>query len=308
MTAKANKHFITNKVLYLLAASSAISIILIFLGIFYYLVKGSIPAFHAFGFKFITDTSWDPVLSQFSAFTSIQGTLITSAIALAIAIPVSLGLTIFNLKIAPYWMRDTLRIGVDLLAGIPSIIYGMWGLFVLAPFVGKTIQPTLAKIPYFSSLFQGPEIGIGLFTGGLVLSLMVIPFIASIMHDIFKLVPRLLQESAYALGATTWETVWYVIIPYGRTGLIGGIMLGLGRALGETMAVSFVIGNSHTLTTSLFTPANSISSTLANEFTEANNVLYSSALIELGLYLFIITGIVVFFSAWLLQHIHRRNK
>ena len=308
----ANKHFILNKVFYYLAASSAISIIFIFLGIFYYLVKGSIPAFHAFGFHFLTDTQWDPVLSQFSAFSSIKGTLITSAIALLIAVPVSFGLTVFNLKIAPYWMRGTLRIGIDLLAGIPSIIFGMWGLFVLAPFVGRTIQPTLAHltngIPYLSNLFEGPEIGIGLFTGGLVLSLMVIPYIASIMHDVFKLVPPILEESAYALGATTWETIWNIIIPYGRIGFIGGIMLGLGRALGETIAVSFVIGNSHTLTSSLFTPTNSITSTLANEFTEASNALYSSALIELGLYLFIITAIVVFLSAWLLRHMHRSNQ
>lgn len=312
MAVKMNKHHLINKLFYCLAASSAATIIFIFFGIFYTLFKGSLPAFHAFGFRFLVDTQWDPVLSQFSALSSIKGTLITSAIALLMAVPISFGLTVFNLKIAPYWMRGSLRIGIDLLAGIPSIIYGMWGLFVLAPVIGSTIQPALAKltqnIPILYALFEGPEIGIGLFTSGVLLGLMVIPFIASIMHDVFALVPPILEESAYALGANTWETLWCVSLPYGRIGYIGAIMLGLGRALGETMAVSFVIGNSHTLTTSLFVPSNSITSTLANEFTEASDALYSSALIELGLYLFIITGIVVFLSAWLLQQIQRRNR
>lgn len=303
---------IAGRVLYYLAVSSAMSVILIFLGIFYCLVEGSIPALKEFGLRFIYDTQWNPVLSQFSALGSIKGTLITSLIALTIAIPISFGITVFILKIAPKGMRKWLRVGVDLLAGIPSIIYGMWGLFSFAPFVGTYIQPGFTRlfhsVPFISSLFEGPQIGIGLFTAGLVLGIMVIPFIASIMHDVFELVPPILEESSYALGATTWETIWNVTLPYGKVGFIGGIMLGLGRALGETMAVAFVIGNAHTITTALFAPANSITSTLANEFTEASSEIYTSALIELGLLLFLVTTIVVSLSALLLQLMYRRSK
>jgi phosphate transport system permease protein len=311
-TLKNQSKDITGKLLYSLALSSASSVILIFLGIFYCLVEGSLPAFKEFGFRFLYDTRWDPVLSQFSAVSSIKGTLISSFIALTIAIPISFGITVFILKIAPKGMRKSLQVGVDLLAGIPSIIYGMWGLFSFAPFVGAYIQPVIARlsdsVPFIGSFFEGPQIGIGLFTAGLVLGIMVIPFIASIMHDVFELVPHILEESSYALGATTWETIWNVTLPYGRVGLIGGIMLGLGRALGETMAVAFVIGNAHTMTTTLFSPANSITSTLANEFTEASSQMYTSALIELGLLLFLVTTIVVSLSALLLQWMYRRNK
>jgi phosphate transport system permease protein len=232
-------------------------------------------------------------------------------IALVIAIPVSFGITIFILKIAPVSMRKSLRIAIDLLAGIPSIIYGMWGLYACAPFIGTYVQPIMksyfVNLPWFGHLFCDNFMGIGLFTAGVVLGIMIIPFITSIMQDVFEMVPNILLESVLSLGATTWEAIWYVIIPYGRIGFIGGIMLGLGRALGETMAVSFVIGNAHTMTTTLFGPANSITSSIANEFTEATEVLYSSALIELGLFLFVLTGVVVFLSNVLLKYIKREH-
>ena len=303
-----NSSFINSSVFYL-SLSCAISILLIFIGIFYYLIKGSIPAIHAFGFHFFYDDNWDPVLQNFGAASAITGTLITSFIALLIAVPISFGITVFAVKIVPNGLRKYLRVLIDVLAGIPSIIYGMWGLFALAPILSNYVQPWLINkaqnIPYLSGLFSGPEIGIGLFTAGLVLGVMIIPFIASIMYDVFELIPDILQESSYALGATTWETIWYVMVPYARIGFIGGIMLGLGRALGETMAVAFVIGNAHTMTSALFMPSSSVSSTLANEFTEANSELFLSALTELGLCLFLVTSVVILLSRILLRFIQK---
>ncbi|KTD38308.1 Phosphate transport system permease protein PstC [Legionella moravica] len=309
MKAKRNSAFINSSVFYL-SLSCAISIVLIFAGIFYFLIKGSLPAIHAFGIQFLFNDNWDPVLQKFGAASAIAGTLITSFIALLIAVPISFGITVFTLKIAPFALRKYLRVAIDVLAGIPSIIYGMWGLFALAPILSTYVQPWLnhntQAIPYIGGMFTGPQIGIGLFTAGLVLGIMIIPFIASIMYDVFELIPDILQESAYALGATTWETIWYVMVPYARSGFIGGIMLGLGRALGETMAVAFVIGNAHTLTTSLFMPSSSVTSVLANEFTEATSELFLAALTELGLCLFILTSVVILLSRILLSFIQKQ--
>ncbi len=301
-----------NKVYYYLAILCAFVVIFIFVGIFLSLIDGSMPTIKKFGFHFLTDTSWDPVHEKFGAVTSLLGTLITSFIALVIAIPMSFGIAIFIHKLCPNWARRHIRVAVDLLAGIPSIIYGMWGLFALAPIFGHYVQPWLAHlfkhIPFLERVFGGPEIGIGLLTAGVVLAVMVIPFIASIMYDVLEVVPPILQESAYALGATTTEVIWKVIYPYGRLGFIAGVMLGLGRALGETMAVAFVIGNAHTMTTTLFEPSNSATSTMANEFTEASGTLYTSALIELGLCLFLMTALVIFLSRLLLRFMQNKSE
>jgi phosphate transport system permease protein len=300
-----------NTTVYHISKFSAWSVLIIFLGFFYFFLKSSFPAIHEYGWQFFINHEWNPSLLQFGALGAIKGTLITSLIALIIAIPVSFGITIFILKIAPLPMRKSLRIAIDLLAGIPSIIYGMWGLYACAPFIGTYVQPLMksyfGNLPWFGHLFCDNFMGIGLFTAGVVLSIMIIPFITSIMQDVFEMVPNILLESVLSLGATTWEAIWYVIVPYGRIGFIGGIMLGLGRALGETMAVSFVIGNAHTMTTTLFGPANSITSSIANEFSESTEALYSSALIELGLFLFVLTGIVVFFSNLLLKYIKQEH-
>jgi phosphate transport system permease protein len=295
--------------MYWVSKLSALFVIIFFLGFFYFFLKTSMPAIQAFGWGFFGSHEWNPVLLHFGALGAIKGTLITSCIALIIAIPVSFGITIFILNVAPRSMRKSLRITIDLLAGIPSIIYGMWGLSACAPLVGAYVQPFMKHyfgyLPWIGHLFCDNSMGIGLFTAGLVLSIMIIPFITSIMQDVFEMVPHILLESVLSLGATTWEAIWYVIIPYGRIGIVGGVMLGLGRALGETMAVSFVIGNAHTLTSTLFSPASSITSSIANEFPEATELLYSSALIELGLFLFTLTGVVVLLSNLLLKATHK---
>jgi len=234
----------------------------------------------------------------------IYGTLVSSAIAMIIAIPVSFGIALFLTELSPNWLKRPLGTAIEMLAAVPSIIYGMWGLFVFAPLFGQYVQPLLVKVlgplPIFGMLFKGPSMGIGMLTAGIILAVMVIPFITAVMRDVFELVPPMFKESAYGLGATTWEVVWNVVLPYTKIGVVGGVMLGLGRALGETMAVTFVIGNSHRLSTSLLAPGNSIASSLANEFTEAVGLLHSSALIELGLILFLITTIVLALSKLLL--------
>jgi phosphate transport system permease protein len=241
----------------------------------------------------------------------IVGTLVTSAIALAIAIPVSFGIAIFLTELSPVWLRRPLGTAIEMLAAIPSIIYGMWGLFIFAPVFQEHVQPflmnTLGKVPGIGGLFAGPPMGIGMLTAGIILAVMVIPFIAAVMRDVFELVPAMLKESSYALGSTTWEVVWRVVLPFTRVGVIGGIMLGLGRALGETMAVTFVIGNAHRLSPSLMAPGNSIASALANEFTEAVGDIYTSALIELGLILFLITTIVLALSKLLLMQLAKQE-
>jgi phosphate transport system permease protein len=290
---------------------SAFSVLVLLAAIIVSLVIGSLPAIKAFGFNFLGSSEWNPVSDQFGALVPIVGTLVTSTIALLIAVPVSFGIALFLTELSPRWLRRPLGIAVELLAGIPSIIYGMWGLFVFAPLFGDYIEPWLNKhigsMPLLGPFFSGPPMGIGILTAGIILAIMIIPFIASVMRDVFEIVPHVLKESAYGLGCTTWEVVWRLVLPYTKTGVIGGIMLGLGRALGETMAVTFVIGNAHELNASLLMTGNTISSALANEFTEAVGDLYFSALIELGLILFIITFIVLSLSKLLLQRLARRE-
>jgi phosphate transport system permease protein len=275
------------------------------------LAIGSAPSLQKFGFGFLFNDNWDPVKEDFGALVPIVGTLVTSGIALAIAIPVSFGIALFLTELSPVWLRRPLGTAIEMLAAIPSIIYGMWGLFVFAPIFQKYVEPAMAKtlgnIPVVKGLFSGPPMGIGMLTAGIILSVMVIPFITAVMRDVFELVPPMLKESAYGLGSTTWEVVWRVVLPFTKVGVIGGIMLGLGRALGETMAVTFVIGNAHDLSLSLFMPGNSIASALANEFTEAVGDLYTSSLIELGLILFLITTIVLAFSKLLLMQLAKRE-
>jgi phosphate transport system permease protein len=275
------------------------------------LIVGSMPAIHAFGFGFLTSTAWNPVTDEYGALIPIVGTLITSGIALLIAIPVSFGIAIFLTELSPRWLRRPLGIAIELLAGIPSIIYGMWGLFVFAPLFADHVEPWLndniGTWPILGPFFSGPPMGIGMLTAGIILAIMVIPFIASVMRDVFDVVPTMLKESAYGLGSTTWEVMWKVVLPYTKIGVVGGIMLGLGRALGETMAVTFVIGNAHELNKSLLMPGNSISSALANEFAEAVGDLYTSSLIELGLILFFITFVVLSLARLMLYKLAQRE-
>jgi phosphate transport system permease protein len=274
------------------------------------LVLGGWQALAKFGPAFLVTEAWNPVKEQFGALVPIYGTLVTSAIAMLIGVPVSLGIAVFLTEICPRWLRRPLGIAIELLAGIPSIIYGMWGLFVFAPFFGDHVQPwlidTLGPLPIIGALFQGPPYGVGLLTAGLILAVMVLPFITAVIRDVFETVPPMLRESAYGLGCTTWEVVWHVVIPYTRVGIVGGVMLGLGRALGETMAVTFVIGNAHRLAASLMAPSNTISSALANEFTEAVGDVYLSSLIALGLILFVITFIVLAIAKWMLARLELR--
>ena len=275
------------------------------------LVIGSQLTLHKYGIGFLWSAQWDPVQENFGALVPIYGTLVSSAIAMLIGVPLSFGIALFLTELAPAWLKRPLGTAIELLAAIPSIIYGMWGLFVFAPMFQTHVQPKLIEalgdVPGLGLLFAGPPLGIGMLTAGLILSIMVIPFIAAVMRDVFELVPPLLKESAYALGATTWEVVWRVVLPYTKVGVVGGIMLGLGRALGETMAVTFVIGNAHQLAASLMAPGNSIASALANEFSEAVGDVYFSALIELGLLLFLITTIVLAFSKVLLMRLARHE-
>ena len=270
------------------------------------------PSIEKFGLGFLTSSAWNPPAEDFGALVPIYGTIVTSLIALAIALPISFGIALFLTEMAPTWLRRPLGIAIELLAGIPSIVYGIWGLLVFAPFFGQHVQPliakTLGKLPVVGSLFSGPSLGIGILAAGIILAIMIIPFIASVMRDVFELVPPMLKESCYGLGGTTWETVSKVVRPYTRVGVIGGVMLGLGRALGETMAVTFVIGNASLLGNfSLFMPGNSITSALANEFAEASPGLYTAALVELGLILFFITFVVLSLSKLLLLSMEKQN-
>lgn len=283
----------------------------ILFGIFITLFISSLPALSHFGLSFFTSAEWNPVTEKFGAIVPIYGTLVTSAIAMLIGIPVSFGIALFITELTPKFLKRPLGIAIELLAGIPSIIYGMWGLFVFAPFFADHIQPWMndhmGGLPLIGPLFEGPPLGIGMLTAGIILAIMVIPFTAAVMRDVFEIVPPMLKESAYAMGATTWEVVWSVVLPYTKVGVVGGIMLGLGRALGETMAVTFVIGNAHELSTSLMMPGNTISSALANEFTEAVGELYTSSLITLGLTLFFITLIVLALAKLLLLKLSSRE-
>ena len=282
------------------------------LAILFSLAFGAKPAFEKFGLGFLFGTHWNPVTEEFGAAPAVMGTLITSLLALVFAVPLSFGIALFINELAPNWLKRPISVAIELLAAIPSIIYGMWGLFVFAPWFADNIQPWVtehtADIPVLSTLFDGPPMGIGVFTASLILAIMITPFITAIMREVFALVPPVLKESAYGLGATTWEVSWNVVLPYTRIGVIGGIMLGLGRALGETMAVTFVIGNSHHLSASLFTPGGTISSTLANEFTEAVGNMYTSSLFYLGLILFVVTFFVLALSRLLLMRLESKSS
>jgi phosphate transport system permease protein len=273
------------------------------------LLWGGREAFQTFGIAFLYHTDWDPVKKVFGAFVPIYGTLVSSAIAMTIAVPVSFGIAVFLTEIAPSWLRGPVSTAIELLAGIPSIIYGMWGLFVFVPFMSTYVQPSMIKylgaIPGIGALFRGPPLGIGMLTAGIILAIMVIPFTTSVMRQVFLVVPRTLKESAFALGCTTWEVARDVVLPYTRTAVVGGIFLGLGRALGETMAVTFVLGNAHNLSISLMQPGNSIAAAIANEFTEADSDIYLSSLIALGLVLFVVTFIALAAARILLMRLNR---
>jgi phosphate transport system permease protein len=293
-----------------LTRAAAVFVLLLLSGVIIALVQGSLPALQTFGFSFLTTDRWNPVTENFGALAPIYGTLVTSFIAMLIAVPVGLMIAFFLTELCPQWLRRPIGIAIELLAGIPSIIYGIWGLFIFAPFLQETLQPflinTLGNVPGIAPLFTGPPYGIGMLTAGLILAIMVLPFVTSISRDVFDAVPPVLKEAAYGVGCTTWEVVRYVVLPYARVGVIGGVMLGLGRALGETMAVTFVIGNAHRVSASLLAPATTISASIANEFTEAVGDLYTSALIALGLILFVITFIVLAAARYMLMRIERR--
>ncbi len=282
----------------------AMTTLVVLLGIIASLVISAWPALAEFGFPFFYTIEWDIINSQFGGLIAIFGTVITASIAIVIAVPLSFGIAVFLTETCPMPLRRPLGTAIELLAAVPSIIYGMFGLFVFAPLFAEYIQPaiaaTLGQIPGLGFLFTGAFNGIGILAAGLILAMMILPFIASVMRDVFEIVPAILKESAYGLGCTTWEVVTNIVLPYTKTGVVGGVMLGLGRALGETMAVTFVIGNAHKLSPSLFSPGNSIASTLANEFGEAEPGLHYSSLFALGLALFIITLIVLSLAKWML--------
>lgn len=268
-------------------------------------------AFEKFGLKFLWTDAWDPVNQVFGALVPIYGTIVTAVVAMLIAVPVSFGIAMFLTEIAPKWLRGPVGTAIELLAGIPSIIYGMWGLFVLVPVLSEHVYPWvdahMGQWPLIGGLFAGPPLGLGMGTAGLVLAIMVIPFVASVMREVFLTVPGRLKESAYALGSTRWEVVWDVVLPYTRSAVIGGVFLGLGRALGETMAVTFVLGNAHELTTSLLMPGNSIAATIANEFAEADSEMYRSSLIALGFVLFLVTFAVLTIARLMLRQLSKKE-
>jgi phosphate transport system permease protein len=292
--------------------ASALVVLAMFIGIMAALTYGAWPALQTFGISFLWTQIWNPVTQKFGAVAPIYGTLITSAIAMLIAVPVGIGTAIFLTELCPRPLRRPIGIAVELLAGIPSILYGIWGLFVLAPFLQKYIMPPIINafdgVPVLSDLFAGPPYGIGIFTAGLILAIMILPFITAVTRDVFLTVPAVLKEAAYGLGATTWEVQHDIVLPYARSGVVGAMMLALGRALGETMAVTFVIGNAHRISPSLFAPATTISAAIANEFTEAVGPLYGPALIELGLILFLVTVIVLGFARYMLYRLELRAE
>ena len=295
-----------------LARGAAILTLALLLAIMASLVVGAWPAIREYGIGFFFRSEWDPVQNQYGGLVMIYGTLATSFIALLIAVPVSFGIALFLTELSPVWLKRPLGTAVELLAAVPSIVYGMWGLMVFGPLLATYVQQPLQKlfqgVPYLEAFFSDPPVGIGIFSAGVILAIMVIPFIASVMRDVFEVTPALLKESAYGLGATTWEVMWKVVLPYTKTGVFGGVMLGLGRALGETMAVTFVIGNMNQLNSlSIFEAANSITSALANEFAEAGEGLHQASLIYLGLALFFITFIVLACSKLLLSRLQKNE-
>jgi phosphate transport system permease protein len=293
-----------------LTRGSAILVLVILGGIIVSLILGAALALGTFGLSFLITQTWNPVTEVFGAAAPIYGTVVTSAIALLIAAPLGLLIALFLTELCPMFLRRPIGIAIELLAGIPSIIYGIWGLFVFAPFLQRTLQPALidsfGNIPVLSTLFAGPPYGIGILTAGLILAIMALPLITSISRDVFETVPAVLKEAAYGVGCTTWEVFRHVVLPYTRVGVIGAIMLALGRVLGETMAVTFVIGNAHRIPTSLLAPGTTISATIANEFTEAVGDLYTSSLIALGLVLFVITFIVLAAARYMLMRLEQR--
>lgn len=305
-----NRLRLTDTAFYWLTRLAAIGVLIILGGAIVALIDGSMLALREFGFSFLYTAHWNPVTEKFGAIAPIYGTLVTSLIAMLIAVPIGLMIAVFLTELCPASLRRPIGIAIELLAGIPSIIYGIWGLFVFAPFLQRTVQPFLidvfGPIPVLSTIFAGPPYGIGMLTAGLILAIMVLPFITSISRDVFESVPPVLKEAAYGVGCTTWEVVRYVVLPYTRVGVIGGVMLGLGRALGETMAVTFVIGNAHRISASILAPGTTISATIANEFTEAVGDLYSSSLVALGLILFVITFIVLAIARYMLMRLERK--
>jgi phosphate transport system permease protein len=307
---RARRGAVIDRLFGLTARLAALLTLALLAGILFSLLVGAWPAIEKYGLNFFTDSTWDPVSESFGGAVMIYGTLATSLIALVIAVPVSFGIALFLTELSPAWLKRPLGTAIELLAAVPSIVYGMWGLLVFGPILARWVQQPLqsafANVPVLGPLFSGPPVGIGILCAGIILAIMIIPFVAAVMRDVFEVTPPMLKESAYALGSTTWEVVFRVVLPYTKGGVIGGIMLGLGRALGETMAVTFVIGNFNQLETlSLFAPANSITSALANEFAEAGAGLHQAALIYLGLVLFFITFVVLALSKLLLSRLRR---
>jgi phosphate transport system permease protein len=288
----------------------AVTVLLLLGGVAVALVHGAWPALARFKLSFLTREVWNPVTDEYGALAAIYGTVLTSLMAMLFAVPISFGIAVFLTELAPVWLKRPVGIAIELLAAVPSIIFGIWGVFIFAPVLQEHVQPwiieSLGAVPGVGALFQGPPFGIGMLTAGIVLAIMIIPFISAVMRDVFETVPDVLKESAYGLGATTWEVVWRVVVPYSRAGIVGGTMLGLGRALGETMAVTFVIGNAHEIATSLMAPGTTISATIANEFTEATTALYRSSLIALGALLFVITFSVIAAARLMLMRLERR--
>jgi phosphate transport system permease protein len=289
---------------------AAVLVLLLLGGVAVALLHGAWPALSRFKLAFLTRDIWNPVQDQYGALSAVYGTVVTSILAMLFALPISFGIAVFLTELAPQWLKRPVGVAIELLAAIPSIIFGFWGLFVLAPVLQETAQPwlidKLGPLPVVGALFQGAPFGIGMLTAGVVLAIMIIPFITAVMRDVFETVPDVLKESAYGLGATTWEVIWQVVVPYSRAGIVGGTMLGLGRALGETMAVTFVIGNAHQISASLMNPGTTISAAIANEFTEATTPLYTSALVALGALLFLITFSVIAAARFMLLRLDRR--
>ena len=294
----------------LLTLAAALVVLGLFGGVMASLIIGAMPSIRHFGLPFVYTEAWNPVTEKFGALASVYGTIVTSLLAMIVAVPVGIGIAIFLTEICPRALRRPIGIAIELLAGIPSIIYGIWGLFIFAPWFQEHVQTWIVDrvvgIPYLEDFLGGPPYGIGMFTAALILSIMVLPFISAVTRDVFETVPSILKEAAYGLGCTTWEVMWRVVLPFARSGVVGGAMLALGRALGETMAVTFVIGNAHHIKSSLFAPATTISATIANEFTEADGDLYLSSLIELGLILFFITFVVLASAQLMLRALERR--
>lgn len=290
--------------------AAALLVLALLGGVVIALLHGAWPALSRFKIAFLVREIWNPVTDEYGALGAVYGTLVTSIIAMLLALPISFGVAVFLTELAPSWLKRPIGVAIELLAAIPSIIYGFWGLFVLAPVLQEHVEPliisTLGALPGIGVLFRGAPFGIGVLTASIVLAIMIIPFIAAVMRDVFETVPDVLKESAYGLGATTWEVIWRVVVPYSRAGIVGGTMLGLGRALGETMAVTFVIGNAHQISKSLLDPGTTISATIANEFTEATTKLYSASLIALGALLFVITFAVIAAARLMLLRLDRR--